>query len=777
MRFRLLAVAAALAIAAPISGGPAQAQQYLNVRDADIRAFIEDAARVTGRNMVVDPDVEGTVSVITEKPLSRSEYFEVFLETLRANDLIAIPLSNGTLRISSSAEAARQPSMGGGGRFVTRVVRLNQIAPAQALESVAGLVSAQGQITASGTGDALVIADYEDNLSRILGILREIDRDNSTMQLVPLDNSGAREIAAAIGQLAQAAGETGVGVVPVDSSNSVILRGAPDKVQRMASIVRELDARAALGADVRVHYLKHADAESLLPVLQQIAGQTTTVATVDASTEDEQAPQAGEGEGGAARTQTAGNQPQVVQPASGERARAVIARYGGANALVISAPPDLQKSLGEVILQLDQPRDQVLVEAIVAEVSDQAARALGVQFLLAGLDGTVPFATTNYSNQVLNPLAIAGAIGATELENQTITVDGEVISQTGSVGVTEELQQAAARSLLGVTGGLFGVGGVSGDTVFGAIINAVKSDTASNVLSVQSLMTLDNKEARYLVGQEVPITTGEALSDNFDNAFRTVERQKVGIELQVRPQINAGGAVKLFLAQEVSSVAGPVSSGSSDLILNTREIETVITVNDGDIVALGGLLDENERRTIEKIPLLGDIPLIGELFTSRSREKVQTNLMVFIRPRIIRNREEAQAIAAHRYNFARNTQLARNPDSEPALDRVLRTYLDTLPPGSAPAGQSAAGYGVDVAGFQDRGDAVELQQDLEELGPSAIVERDGVFVVRIGPTATRPDAEVLRQRLARDGYPNALIIDLGNPNVTAKTYSDASGTE
>ncbi|HET7409003.1 MAG TPA: type II secretion system secretin GspD, partial [Paracoccaceae bacterium] len=746
----------------------------------DIRAFLEDAARVTGRNMIVDPDVEGTVSVITEQPLSRSEYFEVFLETLRANDLVAIPLSNGTLRISPAAGAARQPSVSGGGRFVTRVVRLDRISPAEALEAVANLVSEEGQITASSAGDALVIADYQDNLARILGILNEIDRDNSSMQLVPLDNAGAREIASAIGQLAQAAGETGVSVVPVDSSNSIILRGAPDKVARMTSIVRELDARAALGADVRVFYLKHADAEALLPVLQQIAGQTTTVATVDAAADDIEAPQAGDGgDGGGGGGGGAGAAAQVVQPPSGERARAVIARYGGANALVISAPPDLQKSLGEVILQLDQPRDQVLVEAIVAEVSDQAARALGVQFLLAGLDGTVPFATTNYSNQVLNPLALAGAIGATELENQTITVDGEVISRSGTVGVTEELQEAAARSLLGVTGGLFGIGGVSGDTVFGAILNAVKSDTASNVLSVQSLMTMDNKEARYLVGQEVPVTTGEALSDNFDNAFRTVERQKVGIELEVRPQINAGGTVKLFLAQEVSSVAGPVSNDSSDLIINTREIETVITVNDGDIVALGGLLDENERRTIEKIPLLGDIPLIGELFTSRSRQQVQTSLMVFIRPTIIRSREDAQKIAAQRYNYARGVQLANDPDSEPALDRVLRTYLDTLPPGSIPADAALtpAGFAVDVAGYEDRDDAVRLAERLDEFGPSEIVARGGVFVVRLGPVAARPAADLLKARLAEEGYPNAVIIDLGNTNVTARTYSDASDTE
>ena len=744
---------------------PAPAQQFLNMRDADIRAFIEDAARVTGRNMIIDPGVEGTVSIVTERPLTRAQYFEVFLETLRANDLVAIPLSGGALRIAPSAEAARQPTRGGGGRFVTRVVPLDQVPAGAAIEAIAPLISAEGQVTASGAGNALVIADYQDNLSRILGILEEIDRDRSSMRLVPLENAGAREIAAALRELAQATGATGVAVVPVDSSNSVILRGDPQRVAELASLVAQLDERAGFGADVRVHYLEYADAAFLLPVLQQIAGQTTSVATVVADDDDEE-----EADGAS-----------VVLPAGGEAARAVIARYEGANALIISAPPDLQRSLGEIILQLDRPRDQVLVEAIVAEVSDDAARALGVQFLLAGLDGTVPFATTNFSNQVLNPLAIAGAVGAQQLENETITVDGEVIRRTGSVGITDELTQAAARSLLGVTGGLFGVGGVEGDTVFGAIINAVKSDTASNVLSVQSLMTLDNQEARYLVGQEVPVTTGEALSPDFDNAFRTVERQNVGIELEVRPQINAGGAVKLYLRQQVSSIAGPVTQGSADLVLNTREIETTITVEDGDIVALGGLLDENERRTIEKIPLLGDIPIIGELFTSRSREKSQTNLMVFIRPRIVSSRDDAQEIAGQRYNYLRGSQIARDPEIEPSLDRVLRTYLETVPPGAIPAGAAStaliSGFAVDVAGYPSRADALALQRYLSGYGPSEIVMRSGVYVLRFGPVDAQSDAEALQQRLAEAGYGSAVVVDLGNRNVTPETYSGASAKE
>jgi general secretion pathway protein D len=193
-------------------------------------------------------------------------------------------------------------------------------------------------------------------------------------------------------------------------------------------------------------------------------------------------------------------------------------------------------------------------------------------------------------------------------------------------------------------------------------------------------MTLDNQEAKLLVGQEIPITTGQALSSNFDNAFRTVQRQNVGIQLEVKPQINAGGTIKLFLRQEVSSIAGPVSGDFNDLILNKREIETTVTVDDGEIIALGGLLDDNERRTIEKIPLLGDIPGIGELFRSRSRSRSKTNLMVFIRPTILRSSEDSRELAERRYGYVRGQQLQQKPKEEPSIDQLVRDYMGAVPP-------------------------------------------------------------------------------------------------
>ncbi|MBL0914855.1 MAG: DUF2339 domain-containing protein [Sphingopyxis sp.] len=348
-------------------------------------------------------------------------------------------------------------------------------------------------------------------------------------------------------------------------------------------------------------------------------------------------------------------------------------------AIIVAANSDVQRMLGELIRQLDSRRQQVIVEAIVVEIGDDAAKRLGVQFLLGGKN--IPFVATNYSNAQPNIFTLGGAYAANRLSQETTTVNGNTtVTQTNSA-LGSSLQEAAAASLLQATGGFAGFAGDIGkNTIFGAIINAVKSDTTSNLLATPHIVTLDNQAAKFLVGQDVPITTGEKLGTNFENAFRTVQREEVGIKLEVTPQVNGAGEVKMFLRQEVSSVAGPVSSRNSDLILNKRSFETVLTVDDGEILAIGGLLNDDERKTIERIPLLSDIPLLGELFKSRSRTRSKTNLMVFIRPTILRNREDNAALTARRYGYIRDFQLQRNPDEEPAIDALVRDYLGAVPP-------------------------------------------------------------------------------------------------
>ena len=348
--------------------------------------------------------------------------------------------------------------------------------------------------------------------------------------------------------------------------------------------------------------------------------------------------------------------------------RASVARYPGANALIINAPPETQRTLAEVIRQLDIRREQVLVEAIVVEVSDDAAKQLGVQFLLGGTNGTIPFMGTNYTNAApsLFPLAAAAAAG-----------------NDADTDASKALRDAAVSSLLGASGVTGGVAGRSGDVLFGAIINAVKKDSGSNLLSTPSIMTLDNQEARILVGQQVPITTGEVLGDNNANPFRTIQRQDVGVQLEVKPQINAGGGITLFLRQEVSAVAGPISVGSTELIINKREIETTALVDDGDIVVLGGLLDQNETASTQRVPGLGDVPGLGALFRSKVRERGRTNLMVFIRPRIIRTVDDARSVTAPRLDQIRRESQLVTPAGDSSLDAVIRDF-PTMSPQAQP---------------------------------------------------------------------------------------------
>ena len=690
MRLKLsLMLAAALVSATPV---PVLAQYTLNVRDADVRAFIQDAARITGRTFVIDGRVNGKVSVVTDRPLSRSEYFEIFLSTLRANGLVAVPNPNGSYRIQPIDGAATQPTrIGSGGaaqnQFVTEIIRLRHIDAMAAVETLRPLVSPQGSLTANRNANSLVVADFADNIRRIRALASSIDRDTSTSEVVALKNAGAREIAAALQALVPAAGEGAqapVAIVPIDSSNAVALRGDQAMVARFVSMARDLDMRAAGGTELRVYWLEHANAETLLPTLQQLVGGGSDPAQKAGLPPASSSSSSG-GSGGTpapAATTTASAAPTTVSGAGGSiatRGPAIVTRYEGANAIIVAANADVQRMLGELIRQLDARRPQVLVEAIVVEIGDDAAKRLGVQFLLGGKN--IPFAATSYGNAQPNILTLGGAYAATKLTQDSTTVDGTTVVTQTSSALGSSLQEAAAASLLSATGGFAGFAGDIGkNTVFGAIINAVKSDTTSNLLATPHIVTLDNQAAKFLVGQEVPITTGEALSKNFDNAFRTVQREEVGIKLEVTPQVNGAGEVKLFLRQEVSSVAGPVSSRNSDLILNKRSFETTLTVDDGQILAIGGLLNDDERKTIERIPLLSDIPLIGELFKSRSRSRAKTNLMVFIRPTILKNAEDNAALTARRYGYIRDFQLRRNPGEEPAIDTLVRDYMGTTPP-------------------------------------------------------------------------------------------------
>ncbi|UOS99896.1 type II secretion system secretin GspD [Xanthomonas arboricola] len=643
----------------------------VRLQDVDLRAFIQDVSRATGITFIVDTRVQGTVNVARAQAMSEQDLLGMLLAVLRANGLIAVSSGPSTYRIIPDDTAAQQPASAANGNlgFATQVFTLQRVDARSAAEILKPLIGRGGVIMAMPQGNSLLIADYADNLRRVRGLVAQIDTDRAAIDTVSLRNSSAQELARTLTSLFGQGGERSnvLSVLPVESSNSLIVRGDPALVQRVVRTAVDLDGRAERRGDVSVVRLQHASAEQLLPVLQQLVGQTPGNEAQPGQDARSNAVDVAAAAAGAAQT-------QVITPAAGKRP--VIVRYPGSNALIINADPETQRALMDVIRQLDVHREQVLVEAIVVEISDTAAKRLGVQLLLAGRNGTVPLIATQYSGASPGIVPLAAAAAGTRSNNGD---DDSVLEQARNV---------AAQSLLGLSGGLIGLAGQSNDAVFGMIIDAVKSDTGSNLLSTPSIMTLDNEQARILVGQEVPITTGEVLGAANDNPFRTIQRQDVGVELEVRPQINTAGGITLAIKQEVSAIAGPVSAQSSELVFNKRQIETRVVVENGAIVALGGLLDQNDRQTVEKVPLLGDVPGLGALFRHKSRNRDKTNLMVFIRPTIIRDAADAQRMTAPRYTYLRDRQLA-DGDPEAALDALVRDYLRAQPP-QLPAAPSSA---------------------------------------------------------------------------------------
>jgi len=604
------------------SAPPGAAAQTLNMRDADIRAFIGDVSMLTGKTFVVDPRVQGKVTVISQAGLDPDDIFELFLSTLRANGFTAMPVSPGTYRVvpeeGAAQDAAPMTRDIEGDQLVTEVIQLRFVDVNAALQMIQPLVNRQGRVVATRGSNAVVVVDYASNVRRIRQVIAGFDRDPSVISIVTLRNTSAGQMAQVIGDLAKAQGDannqlTAFTAVPLEGSNSLVLRGPPELVKVLEPIVQQLDVQGASTADTKVIYLKYAAADELLPLLERVS---------------------------------AISKGAPPKEGAGQPGRATIAIHAGTNALVINAAPDVQQELADVIRQLDIPRHQVLVEAIIVEVSDTAAKQLGVQYILAGGKGSqIPFSATNFPNDA-TPNILA-ATGAVVVDRETSGEDDDTL---------KALQGLAVDSLIGAAGFLGGFAGESNGTIFGVILNALKRDVDSNVLSTPSIMTMDNQAASILVGREIPITTGEALGSNNTNPFRTIERKDVGVKLEVKPQINEGEAIKLFIRQEVSSVLGPVSAVSSELVTNKRQIETTVMVNNGQMVVLGGLIEDDEQTTLDKVPLLGDIPILGRAFQNEAKSRRRTNLMVFLRPTIVTTADELRAVTDRKYNYMQSEQ-------------------------------------------------------------------------------------------------------------------------
>jgi general secretion pathway protein D len=638
--------------AAMLTPGHAIAQegQSLNVQSADIRAFIQDVSKATGRTFIIDPSVQGTVSIAGGGPMPEEQMLDVFFTTLRAHGYVAVQANANTWRILPDAEAAQQPSGSGDERFVTQVIRLKSKNAASVVGIVQPLLGRGGKVNAAQSSNTIVITDFADNVRRLATLVGELDRDTDKIEILTLQNSRASVLATALRDITNSAGDGEKGFsaatfTAVDASNSLVMRGPAETVTRLKEIASLLDEQARPTGDTRVIFLQHADAGKITELLQTIVDQPR------------------------AAPASATGAPTAASIPDGAIQRATIARFEGANAIVVRADPAVQQEVEAIVRQLDRRDQQVLVQAIVVEIGEGAARNLGVQLLVGGNgENDIPFFATNYSNASPSLLTLGAALSAGGL--------------SGSSDLKDDIQQAAAQSLLNTTGGIGGFASdLGGDGLFAVIVNAIKSDGNSNLLSTPSILTLNNREAVFLVGQNVPITTGEVLSGNNNNPFRTIERQDVGIKLKVRPQINADGAITLFLRQEVSSV-DPFSPSSSELVFNKREIETSVLVDNGEIVVLGGLLDVSERTTIDKVPFLGDLWIVGGLFTSTSTEQTKTNLMVFIRPIIVGDPAAARSITQPELERMIAAQRTANGGAAGTLEGVVQSMpaMPTVPP-------------------------------------------------------------------------------------------------
>ncbi len=576
----------------------------INMRDADIRAFAADMAQISNKTIVLDPRVKGSVTVVSNQDLDAGEAYAVFLSVLRVHGYAAIE-NNGVVKVMPESGARQDATVNNKNNdsLATEVIRLSQANARVIAPLLKPLVNKQGHIAAYEATNSIIIADYVGNLSRIKSILLELDKNPAdTFELIPLDNTSANEVARILGSMWRGDNQMSksFSAIAVERSNSILLRGQIGVVKQIKRVISRLDSNSSQSSNLKVIYLKYAKAEDLTGILEKVAESLK----------------------------------EEIPSESSKKNKTSIGFHNDTNALIISAQPDILKSLESVISQLDIRRAQVLVEALIVEISDKLARDIGVQFLFIGDGDSSPIATQRFGTP--NPDLIS-TIGAETSEDST---------------TSSTMQTRAANSLLALDGLAVGVARYKASgTSFATILNLIAQDADSNVLSTPSIMTMDNEEASIVVGQEIPITTGETLSGSNSNPFRSVTRQEIGVKLTVRPQINEGNAVKMYINQEVSSIFGPLGEMSTDLITNKRNIKTTVLVEDGETIVLGGLIDDNVQELVKKVPFLGDIPLLGRLFKTTSISRTKRNLMVFLRPTIVRDSNDVRAISNRKYNY------------------------------------------------------------------------------------------------------------------------------
>jgi general secretion pathway protein D len=574
-----------------------QAQEtfLLNYQDVDIAKVTQDISKFSKKTLILDPRVKGRISIFSDSILSAEQVWDVYLRTIQVHGFAALS-EGGVVRIVPENEATRDLNESlSQSSIETKIFTLKNRAAGEILSQIKPITGRQSHLSSIPSINSILLVDKRSNIERIGQLLKKIDQnDSAAIKIIKLNNLSSVEAVRILDRLKAQNNPTinNFIAVPFTPSNSVIISADQVVTNNISETLNALDKDALTGGSIAVLYLKYAKAEEVATIINTVSSRF----------------------------------------AGDENEKPIVTHHRETNSLIVSSEETNLEVIRNLVSKLDIRRAQVLVEAIIVELSETAAKSLGVETIFAGAqDGNIPVGITRFQNGS-NPdlVALAGSL----------IEDGE----------NATLSNVASSSLLQSSGLVSGFGDFSGGDSFAGIISAVADDQNSDILSTHTVIAMDNEPANLVIGQEIPITTGESLGSNNANPFRTTSRQEVGIKLSITPQINEGNSVILEIKQEVSGVVGPLT-GTADLITNKRSIETTVLVDNNQMIVLGGLNEDDLQESVSKVPLLGSIPVFGRLFSSSAESRVQRNLMVFLRPTILMDSADVTSLSGEKYNY------------------------------------------------------------------------------------------------------------------------------
>jgi len=580
-------------------------EQNIFYKDADIKTFAQDIALLTDKTIILDPRVKGVISVYSDAALTSESIWEVFLSTMEVQGY-SVQKNGDIYTVIPSQEGIKNFSENElfSGSISSAVIKTRFSSAKDIVNAVKPLVGVRAYIAALNNDVEILISDNKDNVERIKEIVIKLDSDlDTTISEYNLLNMSSIEALRILNSLKSDTNTRfdKIGVATFQGANKLIFSGPREIVTKAKLLLAKLDSDNSNSDNTKVIYLNYSKAEDILRILTDLSGSFGQEQNTDFKT--------------------------------------VITSHEETNSIIIRSNPQIIKTLTDIVSQLDIRRPQVLVEAIIVEISESRAKSLGVDTVFSGnSDENAPIAFTRFPSTTSPDLL------------------GLIASADDSTGIGTSA--VAGASVLNSRGLIAGVGNiVDGNDNFALLLNLLKEDQDSDILSTPSGVALDNEEATLLVGQVIPITTGESLGANNLTPFRTTSREEIGIKLEFKPQINESDSVALYIKVEVSSIAGAQLANSSDLITNKREIQSTVLADDKEIIVLGGLINEEVEESINKVPILGDIPLLGRLFRSSAESVEKRNLMVFLRPTILRDSITTKDLSEERFNFIRAKQI------------------------------------------------------------------------------------------------------------------------